>query len=76
MNKPRKIKMEISPSYQYPDGRVEIGGWIQGKDTYLWIGLNDRMVGIVERAALRKWATLIYRAMPKPRKRAAAQEPE
>ena len=74
MSRPRKIKMRLSQAHHYPHGQVEIGGWIQGKDTYLWVGFNDYMIGIVEGAELRKWATLICKSMPKPKKRTAAQE--
>jgi hypothetical protein len=40
---------------------VEIGGWLCGKRTYLWLGLNGVCAGIVHTGKLYRLAKAIVR---------------
>jgi len=57
--KPRKIKTQ----FNFPRGteKGEIGGWLQGKDTYLWFGASGRCEGVLSGYKLLRLAKAIVR---------------
>lgn len=42
-------------------GGVEIGGWLAGRHTYLWLGLDGRHIGTVGGQKLYRLAKAIIR---------------
>jgi hypothetical protein len=58
--KPRPIKPIRTFAGTLADA-VDISGWFQDKETYLWFGLNGKCVGTLAGKELYKLARLIVR---------------
>ena len=57
----RRIKTQVTPHPGINDP-VELGGWLQGKETYLWLGEpGGRCRGILDGAKLLRLAKAIVR---------------
>lgn len=43
---------------------LALGGWLDGKRTYLWIGMGSQCLGTVSGVRLRRFAERVLREMP------------
>lgn len=59
MGRPSKIKTTATPGSE--SETVEVGGWLQGRNTYLWLGLQDRCIGTIGGQKLYRLAKAIVR---------------
>jgi len=63
MSKARKIKTKFDKLRGCEHG--EISGWLQGKETYLWFGVNGRCEGTLSGYRLLRLARAIVKQMRK-----------
>ncbi len=57
MSKPRKIR--TTPAY--PILGFNLGGWLHGKNTYVWFGVGDKCLGTLGGGKLYRLAKAIVR---------------
>lgn len=55
----KKIKTQLQ--HTNPSSPVRLGGWFQGKRTYLWFGESGRCLGLLSGHALYRLAKAIVR---------------